>query len=210
MSGRPVVEAAEAVLAGRLVVFPTDTVYGLGARPDDERAVARIFEAKGRDRSHALPVLVATIDVARAVASLDQRSDPLARAIWPGALTLVLPRTGVSRTWALGGDGSTVAIRVPAHPLALELLAKTGPVAVTSANRSGEPPCTTCHGLRATFGDLVETYLCDEAPLEGAASTVVDLAHGAPTVLRRGGLTAGEIERFLPPGEPLLDSPPSP
>ena len=198
------------MLAGRLVVFPTDTVYGLGARPDDERAIARIFEAKGRDRSVALPVLVSTSEVARSVARLDERFDPLVRANWPGALTLVLPRTGATASWQLGGDGSTVAVRVPAHPLALELLAETGPIAVTSANRSGETPCTTCEGLRATFGDLVDAYLCDESPLEGAASTVIDLAHGAPTVLRRGSLTAGEIERSLPPGEPLLDSPPSP
>ena len=198
------------MLAGRLVVFPTDTVYGLGARPDDEHAIARIFEAKGRDRSVALPVLVSTSEVARSVARLDERFDRLVRTNWPGALTLVLPRTEATAAWQLGGDESTVAVRVPAHPLALELLARTGPIAVTSANRSGEPPCTTCEGLRATFGDLVDTYLCDEAPLDGAASTVIDLAHGAPTVLRRGSLTAGEIERALPPGEPLLDSPPSP
>jgi tRNA A37 threonylcarbamoyladenosine synthetase subunit TsaC/SUA5/YrdC len=103
-----------------------------------------------------------------------------------------------------------VAVRVPAHPLARALLAEAGPLAVTSANRSGDPPATTCDGLRKAFGDLVAVYLCEEAPLEGAASTVLDLAHGPATILRSGDLDAATLGRFLPAGEPLLNSPPSP
>jgi len=203
----PVTEAARAARAGSLIVFPTDTVYGLGSAP---AATARVFEAKQRPEHLALPILVASINLAREVARFDERADRLARALWPGALSLVLARTPLSAPWSLGGDAETVAVRVPAHPLARAMLAQAGPLAVTSANRSGEPPATTCEGLRAVFGDLVEVYLCEEEPLEGAASTVVDLAHGRPAILRAGDIDAATITRFLPAGDPLLDSPPSP
>ena len=203
----PVTEAARAARAGSLIVFPTDTVYGLGTAP---AATARVFEAKQRPEHLALPILVASIDLAREVARFDERADRLARALWPGALSLVLARTPLSAPWSLGGDAETVAVRVPAHPLARAMLAQAGPLAVTSTNRSGEPPATTCEGLRAVFGDLVEVYLCEEEPLEGAASTVLDLAHGRPAILRAGDIDAATITRFLPAGDPLLDSPPSP
>jgi tRNA threonylcarbamoyl adenosine modification protein (Sua5/YciO/YrdC/YwlC family) len=202
--------AAEAALAGALIVFPTDTVYGIGTRPDRPEATKRLFGAKARDRGTPLPVLVHSLEAAREVAALDERAERLAAAFWPGALTLILPRTAASSGWRLGGDGATVGIRIPAHGLALALLAATGPLATSSANRSGEPPATTCAGVRRTFGDLVAAYLCAGDPLEGAASTVVDLAHGAPALVRRGELAPEEIERFLPGGEALLDSPPSP
>lgn len=207
MTGDPVTEAARAARSGSLIVFPTDTVYGLGTAP---AATARVFEAKQRPEHLALPILVASIDLAREVARFDERADRLARALWPGALSLVLARTPLSAPWSLGGDAETVAVRVPAHPLARAMLAQAGPLAVTSANRSGEPPATTCEGLRAVFGDLVEVYLCEEEPLEGAASTVLDLAHGRPAILRAGDIDAATITRFLPAGDPLLDSPPSP
>jgi len=210
MTGDPVAEAARSARTGSLIVFPTDTVYGLGTAPHDATATARVFDAKGRPEHLALPILAGSIEVAREVARFDERADRLARALWPGALSLVLPRTAASEPWALGGDDDCVAVRVPAHPLALAVLAGAGPLAVTSANRSGEPPATTCDGLRSVFGDLVAVYLCEEAPLEGAASTVLDLAHGSPTILRSGDLDAATIARFLPAGDPLLDSPPSP
>jgi L-threonylcarbamoyladenylate synthase len=209
-AGDPVTEAARAARAGSLIVFPTDTVYGLGTAPQDPTATARVFEAKRRPEHLELPILAASIQAAREVARFDERADRLALALWPGALSLVLPRTPLSAPWALGGDADTVAVRVPAHPLARAVLAVAGPLAVTSANRSGDPPATTCDGLRAVFGDLVAVYLCEEAPIEGAASTVLDLVHGRPAILRSGDLDAGTIARFLPAGEPLLDSPPSP
>jgi L-threonylcarbamoyladenylate synthase len=210
MTGDPVTEAARAARAGSLIVFPTDTVYGLGTAPHDAGATARVFEAKRRPEHLELPILVATIELAHEVARFDERADHLARACWPGALSLVLPRTPMSAPWSLGGDADTVALRVPAHPLARAVLAEAGPLAVTSANRSGEPPATTCEDLRALFGELVAVYLCEEAPLEGAASTVLDLAHGPATILRSGGVEAATIARYLPAGEPLLDSRPSP
>ena len=206
----PVAEAADAARAGRLIVLPTDTIYGIGTRPDDPAATDRLFDAKARPRDLELPILAATAAEARTLARFDARADRLAGACWPGALTLVLPRTGASTGWELGGDPATVGVRVPHHPLALAVLAATGPLAVTSANRSGAPPARTCDELQAAFGDAVEVYLCQDEPLEGMASSVVDLAHGPARLLRAGSVASEVIERFLPGEGPLLDSRPSP
>jgi len=206
----PVAEAADAARRGRLIVLPTDTVYGVGTRPDDPEATARLFEAKARPRGLELPILTATAAEARTVARFDDRADRLAGGCWPGALTMVLPRSALSLGWNLGGDAETVGVRVPRHPLALAVLAATGPLAVTSANRSGSRPARTCDELQAAFGDAVEVYLCQDEPLEGAASTVVDLAHGQARLLRHGAVAPEVIERCLPGEGPLLDSRPSP
>jgi L-threonylcarbamoyladenylate synthase len=136
----PVAEAAEAALAGLLVVFPTDTVYGIATRPDRPAATARLFEAKDREPGLALPVLVPSIDLAREVARLDRRAERLAEAFWPGALTLILPRSDASAAWHLGGDGVTVGVRIPDHPLAGVVLHAAGPLAASSANRSRRSP----------------------------------------------------------------------
>ncbi len=139
---------------------------------------------------------------------MDERAARLAASCWPGALTLVLERGPSSRDWDLGGDPTTVGVRVPRHRLAAAVLARSGPLAVTSANRSGSAPLETCDELEETFGDLVAVYLCDEAPLVGDASTVVDLAHGPARLLRRGQVPLERIEGSLEEG-PLLDSRPS-
>lgn len=205
----PPAEAVAAASRGDLIVFPTDTVYGIGTRPDDPAATGRLFEAKQRPRDLELPVLVASLDQARAVAAFDDRADRLAAACWPGPLTLVLPRGADASGWDLGGDPTTVGVRAPRHPLALALLAETGPLAVTSANRSGRPPARTCEELTALFGALVAIYLCQEEPLTGVASTMVDLAHGPARLLRVGDLTAEAIAELLPHERALLDSRPS-
>lgn len=212
MTGRrdPIAEAAAAARAGGLIVIPTDTVYGIGTRPDDPVATARLFEAKSRPRDLELPILTATIAEARTVARFDERADRLAGGCWPGAITLVLPRTSASAGWDLGGDPETVGVRVPRHPLALAVLAATGPLAVTSANRSGVPPARTCDELEEVFGDAVEVYLCQDEPLEGSASSVIDLAHGPARLLRAGSVGTEALKRFLPGEGPLLDSRPSP
>lgn len=206
----PIADVTSSVRRGDLVVFPTDTVYGIAARPDDPAATQRLFDAKGRPRDLELPVLTATVDAARTVAAFDGRADRLAAACWPGGLTLVLPRTPVSEGWDLGGDPATVGVRVPRHPLALAVLTATGPLAVSSANRSGEPPAADAEALERAFGASVAVYLCQEAPLEGAASTVVDLAHGAARILRAGALDVATIARLLGAEGSLLDSPLSP
>ncbi len=202
-------DAAEALRGGELVVLPTDTVYGLAARPDDPVATARIFDAKRRPRGLSLPILVPSLEAARAVARFDDRADRVASALWPGALTLILPRTEATRAWELGADADSIGVRVPRHPLALALLELTGPLAVTSANLSGEPPARTCDELHAAFGDQVAVYLCRDDESQGVASTVLDLAHGDARLLRSGALDADEIAQLMGPGVPLLDSPPS-
>lgn len=189
----PVRDAAEAALRGEAVVLPTDTVYGIGTRPDDPAATARLFAAKGRPADLELPVLVPSSGAARRIAEFDERAGALATRFWAGALTLVLPRSGASRGWELGGDRRTIGVRMPHHPLALAVLARTGPLAVTSANRSGEPTPSTCDGVHDVFGDVVSVYLCDPSPLDGAASTVVDLTHGTMRLIRLGAVPEAEI-----------------
>lgn len=203
-----IADAVAAVRRGELIVFPTETVYGIGAAPHDPAATARLFDAKRRPRDLTLPVLTASFEVAGTLARFDDRAEHLAAAFWPGPLTLVLPRTRVSLTWDLGGDVGTIGLRVPSHPLALAVLSTAGPVATTSANRSGAPPAGTCDELHAVFGDLVAVYLCQESPLTGAASTVVDLTHRDARILRTGDIDADHIAQLLGGGAPLINSPP--
>jgi tRNA threonylcarbamoyl adenosine modification protein (Sua5/YciO/YrdC/YwlC family) len=190
-------EAAEALARGHLVVIPTDTVYGLASRPDRPEATARLFEAKRRPLDLELPVLVPSIDAAERVALIDGGARALMEAFWPGPLTVVLPRAASSTGWELGGDRSTVGLRRPRHLLALALLERTGPLAVTSANLSGHPTPSSCEALTDLFGDAVAVYLCQDQPLQGLPSTVVDMAHGDADVLRAGTITKEEIEGVL-------------
>jgi L-threonylcarbamoyladenylate synthase len=183
--------AAAAALAGGLIVLPTDTVYGIGTRPDDPAATARLFEAKGRPRELELPVLVASREAAERIALFDDRAAALAQTHWPGALTIVLRRADSSRTWDLGGNPRTVGVRIPDHRLALAVLSRTGPLAVTSANRSGEATPGSCDDLVAIFGDAVKIYVCQPDAPSGVASTVVDLTGDAPRVLRQGNVAVG-------------------
>ena len=190
-------EAAAAALDGGLVVLPTDTLYGIGTRPDDPDATARLFVAKGRPRDLGLPILTATRASAEEVALFDDRARALAGRFWPGPLSIVCPRAERSRGWALGGHPATVAVRIPHHPLALAVLAITGPLAVTSANRSGAPTPTMGDELREVFGDAVAVYLYQEQPLEGRASTVVDLTGSELVVVREGELGDQELRQAL-------------
>jgi L-threonylcarbamoyladenylate synthase len=191
----PVAQAIAATRRGELIVFPTDTVYGIAALPDDPAATDRLFDAKRRPRDLTLPVLVGSLADARDVGVLDDRAGRLAAALWPGPLTLVVPRAPRSASWELGGDSGSVGVRIPDHPLARAVLA-AGPLATTSANRSGEPPATTCDELHAAFGDDVALYLCDEQPLVGRASTVVSLLGPEPVILRAGDVDADAVARL--------------
>lgn len=181
--------AAAALAAGQLVVLPTDSVYGVAADPSLPGAVARLFEAKGRPRTLAIPVLVASLAQAARLVALDDRARRAIGAHWPGALTLVLPRkNGVA--WDLGDRPGTLAVRMPDHPVALELLTQAGPLAVTSANPTGEPTPETADGVRDLLGDAVSVYL-DAGPSPGGTpSTVLDLSGPEPVVLRAGALPA--------------------
>jgi tRNA threonylcarbamoyl adenosine modification protein (Sua5/YciO/YrdC/YwlC family) len=189
--------AVGAARAGALVVIPTDTVYGIGTRPDLPEATARIFEAKQRSRDLELPVLVASPEAAALIAELGAAGRIAARAFWPGPLTIVVRRTGPSRDWDLGGDPDTVGVRMPDHPRALAVLERTGPLAVTSANLSGAPTPGTCEEVAGIFGDAVAAYVCDAEPLPGTPSTVVDLTANVPKVLRRGAISESELRAVL-------------
>jgi L-threonylcarbamoyladenylate synthase len=188
-----IADAADAALRGELIVVPTDTVYGIGTRPDDPAATSRVFEAKARPADLELPVLVPSTAAAKDIAEFDERAASLASRFWAGPLTLILPRTDSSRAWDLGGDASTIGVRMPHHPLTLAVLARTGPLAVTSANRSGEATPVTCDGVQAVFGDRVAVYLCEGMALQGAASTVVDLTDAEPRFIRVGALSPDDV-----------------
>lgn len=181
-------EAVEALARGGLVVVPTDTVYGVAARPDLPEATARVFAAKGRPRDLTLPVLAADAAAAGLAGVLDERALSLAERFWPGPLTLVVPRTETSTPWDLGEGRDTVGLRVPDHRWTRALLGETGPLAVTSANRSGEPTPPDCDGVRAALGEAVEVYVCDDPRPAGPPSTVLDLTGPEPRVLREGAL----------------------
>jgi L-threonylcarbamoyladenylate synthase len=184
----PYREAVEALARGGLVVVPTDTVYGVAARPDLPEATARVFAAKGRPRDLTLPVLAADAEAAGLAGALDERALGLARRFWPGPLTLVVPRTDMSMPWLLGEGRDTVGLRVPDHRRTRALLTETGPLAVTSANRSGEPTPPDCDGVKAALGDAVEVYVCDDPRPAGPPSTVLDLTGPEPRILRQGAL----------------------
>ena len=185
-------DAIQALEQGLLVVIPTDTVYGIAARPDLPAAVAAIFGAKGRPTDKALPVLGSDFRALSAVARLDARAAKLAEKFWPGPLTIVVPRAeGFDHD--LGGvqDG-TVAVRVPASEMARALLTATGPLAVTSANLTGAPPAATVEEAHDALGDRVAVYL-DEGPAGGDPSTVVSLTSEQPEVLREGAAPTDEV-----------------
>ena len=182
-------EAVAALERGGVAVVPTDTVYGLAASPSAPGGVAQLFRLKGRDRAKAIPVLAPGASELEAVAVFDARARRLGARFWPGALTLVLARApGFDAD--LGGAAPTVAVRVPDHPVVLELLRRTGPLAVTSANLSGEPPLTTADSARAVFGQ--DVVVLEGGTCDGAASTVLDLT-GEPRVLREGALDANAV-----------------
>lgn len=180
------VEAIDVLHGGGLVVMPTDTVYGLAGRADLADAVAAMFAVKARPNDRPLPVLGADIEDLRSVARFSEREVRAAESFWPGPLTLIVQRAP-RFTFDLGGsDRSTIGVRVPAHPLALELLAETGPVAVTSANLSGQEPAVTVDQAREVFGDAVGFYL-DGGRLSSSPSTVARVGDDVE-ILRSGAI----------------------
>ena len=189
--------AAAALKSGRLVVMPTDTVYGIGADAFDSRAVASLLAAKGRGRDMPVGVLVGSWHtISGLVYSVPDAAHELIRAFWPGALSLVVQQAP-SLQWDLGDARGTVMLRMPLQPVALELLRETGPLAVSSANISGQPPATTAQLAQAQLGALVDVYLDGGPSQEQAASTIVDLTGSAPRILREGPVSAAAIAAVL-------------
>jgi L-threonylcarbamoyladenylate synthase len=207
-----IAEAARLVRGGELAAFPTETVYGLGGDATDERAVARIFEAKGRPRFNPLIVHVPDLAAAERLALFDDRARAAARQFWPGPLTLVLKRRAESGLSLLASAGlDTVALRVPAHPVAQALLRAAGrPVAAPSANRSGRVSPTTAAHVAAELGDRAAVIL-DGGPTQiGLESAVLDLSGAAPILLRPGGVTLEELAARLGPVAAVETDPAAP
>jgi L-threonylcarbamoyladenylate synthase len=194
---RAITSAAAAVKNGGLVVLPTDTVYGVGADAFNSDAVAALLAAKGRGRDMPVPVLVGswhTIDGLAMTVSTSMRT--LVRAFWPGALSLVV-RQAPSVQWDLGDARGTVMLRMPLHPVAIELLREVGPMAVSSANISGRPPAVNAGDARQQLGDLVDVYLDGGQAAQQAASTILDLTSPEPRILRSGPVSAERIAEVL-------------
>ncbi len=196
--------ARQVIGRGELVVLPTDTVYGVAADAFTPEAVERLLSAKGRGRQSPPPVLIPDLATLGALAA--EVTEPvrrLAEAFWPGALTVVLTANpGLS--WDLGDTGGTVALRIPDQPLTIELLRETGPLAVSSANLTGEPAAKSVDEARAMLGDSIAVYL-DAGPVsgDGTASTIVDATGltadgGVLRILRQGGVSREAIAELLP------------
>jgi len=189
--------ATSALKSGRLVVMPTDTVYGLAADAFDSQGVAGLLAAKGRGRDMPVGVLVGSWHTIEGlVYYVSDSARELIRAFWPGALSLVVQQAPSLR-WDLGDARGTVMLRMPLQPVALELLRQTGPLAVSSANISGQPAATTAQDARDQLGGLVDVYLDGGQSEQQAASTIVDLTGTEPRLLREGPVSAAAVAAVL-------------
>lgn len=190
--------AADAIASGQVIVLPTDTVYGVAADPFSPAAVQRLLDAKRRGRDMPPPVLVAEVEMVRSLVSgFDERAEAIARAFWPGPLTLIAAAPDSLRM-DLGERGSTIAVRVPDHEFTRELLRRTGPLAVSSANLNGREAALTIDEAVDQLGDSVAVYL-DAGTMSGPVpSTIIDLSGVRPRLLRKGRLTVAEINAVVP------------
>jgi len=199
---RGLAAAQVALSSGRLVVLPTDTVYGLAADAFTPAAVTALLALKGRGRDMPVPVLVGSWQTIEGLTtSVPDEARTLVEAFWPGPLTIVV-HAAPSLAWDLGDSRGTVAVRMPLHPVALDLLGRTGPLAVSSANRTGEPPATGAAAARDQLGDGVAVYLDGGAAGEAVPSSIVDvtgLRVGRPArLLRAGALSLDQLRAVLP------------
>jgi len=189
--------AVDAIRQGKLIVLPTDTVYGIGADAFTPSAVNALLAAKGRGRDMPVPVLVGTVRAANAlVDDLGPYGQDLIDAFWPGPLTII-GHAGRSLRWDLGETKGTVALRMPLHSVALDLLKETGPMAVSSANRSGAPPATTIAEAEEQLGDSVAVYLDGGRCTQPIPSTIVDLTTPVPRVLRKGAVPVEKLKNIV-------------
>ncbi|HVS69126.1 MAG TPA: L-threonylcarbamoyladenylate synthase [Mycobacteriales bacterium] len=195
-------EAAAALRNGELVVLPTDTVYGVGADAFLPAAIDALLAAKGRDRSMPVPVLVSSPAMLDAlVDKMPEVATALAQEFWPGALTLVVRHTA-HLVWDLGDSRGTVAVRMPANDLAQDLISRTGPLAVSSANRTGHDAATTAMEARLQLGAAVSVYLDGGSSGGSVASTIIDVTGERPRLLRAGALDLNAVREIAPDLEP--------
>lgn len=191
-------EAAAAVRRRELVVLPTDTVYGIGADAFSPDAVGDLLEAKGRGRNMPSPVLVGSPNTLHGlVTDFSEAAWELVDAFWPGALTLVAKHQP-SLTWDLGDARGTVAVRMPLHPVAIELLKEFGPMAVSSANLTGHPAPQDCDAAQEMLGDSVAVYLDGGPTPDSVPSSIVDVTGRTPLLLRTGAVSAEELRKVVP------------
>ncbi len=189
--------AVAAARSGELIVLPTDTVYGIGADAFTPAAVTTMLAAKGRGRDKPPPVLVGTARAAAAlVDDLGVFGQALIDEFWPGALTLIF-RASPTLAWDLGETKGTVALRMPLHSVALEVLKQTGPLAVSSANRSGLPPAVTADEAQSQLGEAVSVYLDGGPCAENIPSTILDLTATVPTLVRAGAVSVDRLRTLV-------------
>jgi tRNA threonylcarbamoyl adenosine modification protein (Sua5/YciO/YrdC/YwlC family) len=202
-----IANAALAVQRGQLVVFPTDTVYGIGADAFDPAAVRRLLAAKGRGRDMPPPVLVSAPTTLDALAvGVPSYARALIAELWPGPLTIVC-RQQQSLQWDLGDTRGTVAVRMPDHDVALELLARTGPLAVSSANLTGKDAATDAGQAETMLGESVEVYV-DGGPTRGnVPSTIVDCTGETGRVLRAGVVPLWRLNQIVEPLGVVIEGP---
>lgn len=204
---RGIAAAVRAVRRGSLVVLPTDTVYGLGCDAFSADAVTALLAAKGRGRDLPVPVLVGSASTLSGVSvQTGGVVSDLVEAFWPGGLTIVC-RQQPSLHWDLGDAGGTVAIRMPLHPVAIELLRETGPMAVSSANRSGQPPARSGEHARDQLGEAVAVYLDSHPTDDDVPSTIVDVTGRVPRVLRAGAVSLDVLREVAPETVAAVPSP---
>lgn len=196
--GPAIDEAVNVVGRGELVVLPTDTVYGIGADAFDPRAVQALLDAKGRGRQMPPPVLIPDVRTLDALATdVPDAVHALAEAFWPGGLTVIL-RAQPSLAWDLGETHGTVALRMPDHPVALALLRRTGPLAVSSANLTGHPAATTAAEAYRQLGARVPVFLDGGDAPGGVASTIVDATGDVLRIVRPGALDVATLAAVAP------------
>jgi L-threonylcarbamoyladenylate synthase len=189
--------AAHAAASGNLVVMPTDTVYGIGADAFNAAAVRALLAAKGRGPDMPVPVLVGSwTTIEGLVMAVPPVARTLVEAFWPGGLSLVIEHAP-SLQWDLGDAKGTVMVRMPLHPVAIDLLRLVGPMAVSSANKSGNPPATTAADAQAQLGEQVSVYLDGGPSPIGVASTVVDITGDIPSVLRIGAVPLDRLREVV-------------
>ncbi|GAA2834767.1 L-threonylcarbamoyladenylate synthase [Kribbella solani] len=200
--------AVDAIEAGDLVVLPTDTVYGLAADAFKADAVQRLLDAKGRGRDMPPPVLISVVESLDALATdVPDSGRKLAQEFWPGPLTLICHAQG-SLLWDLGETQGTVALRVPDHENTRELLSRTGPLAVSSANKSGQPAAMDVYDAEEQLSESVAVYLDGGEVNGGRPSTIVDITGDTPRVVRLGALTLDQLRAVVP--EVTTDDEPTP
>jgi L-threonylcarbamoyladenylate synthase len=195
---RGIAAAVRMVKRGKLVVLPTDTVYGIGCDAFSETAVNALLVAKGRGPDMPVPVLVGS---PATLAGISAQSGGvvkrLTEAFWPGALTIVCTQQPTLK-WNLGNTHGTVAVRMPLHPVAIEVLRETGPMAVSSANRSGQPPARSGEHARQQLGSTVAVYLDSFPSEDDVPSTIVDVTGEVPRVLREGAIPTETLREVVP------------